>query len=45
VVIIQGLFSMTKDRRLRRKEKGVCKGSSRMGNGEKEVQKKNINDL
>ncbi len=42
VAIIQGLFSMTKDRK---KEKGVCKGSSRMGKGEEEVQKKNVNDL
>jgi hypothetical protein len=45
VAVIQELFSITKDRRFRRKEKGVHKGSSRMGKGEKEVQKRNVNDL
>jgi hypothetical protein len=35
MVVIQGLFSITKDRRFRRKEKGVRKGSSKMGKGEK----------
>jgi hypothetical protein len=45
VAVIQGFFSMTKDRRFRKREKGVCKRGSRIGKGEEEVQKKNVNDL
>jgi hypothetical protein len=37
VAVIQGLFSITKDRRFRRKEKKVHKGSSIMGKGEEQV--------